>query len=224
MSRTIYRLLWIPSALAIAGMTVAFATQPMALPVLQPLKPYTTSDRSLRLLRPGNWKAHERSSHGVATVVEFDPIRNARMVVTMDLQGSLAADIMKATDSQTAQLAGMIPGGAALLADRKSPLERLHAAQGALMKRDKLSYPSFEDGATVKAEIAGKEALVTTCSWNAPGLFGSRPVVGRRATLLSGDHQVSVVYSCLKEMEPVVLPIFKQMMRSMEIDAQGGGQ
>ena len=67
--RVAYRLLWIPSALVIIGMTIVFATQPLALPIPAPMKRYTTGDKSFRIQHPGNWKAHERSSHAIETEV-----------------------------------------------------------------------------------------------------------------------------------------------------------
>ena len=222
--RTVYRVIYILSALAILGMSVGFSTLPAAAPIPAPMKHYVSGDRSIGIKHPGNWKTHERSSHAVETELEYIPTQNARFTVTVDLQGSLMADIMKSTSAENSQIAGMIPGGATLTAGQKTPLETMHDAQGAQMKQDKETYPGFKDGLTLKSHIAGKEALVTECTWTAPGLFGSRPIVGRRTTVLSGDHQVSVVYGCLSEMRGVILPVFQEMQESIELDVQGGGR
>jgi hypothetical protein len=42
--------------------------------------------------------------------------------------------------------------------------------------------------------------------------------------VLSGDHQVSVIYGCLKEMRGEILPIFQEMQESIELDVPGGGK
>ena len=220
--RTVYRLIWIPSALAILGLTAYFGTQPIAIPTPAPMKRYTTGDRSVRIQHPGNWKAHERSSHGIETVLEFVPARNVRMSVTVDLQGSLVVDVLKSADTETSRIAGMIPGGEALNTHQQSPLVHLHAADGTHMKNDPVEFPGLEDGATTEARIAGKEALITTCTWTSPGIFGSQPMVGRRVTVLSGDHHVSAIYGCPKEMQKSLLPVFDTMMSSMELDVPGG--
>jgi hypothetical protein len=222
--RMVYRAIWVVSAMAIAGMTALFAVQPMALPVPAPMKRYTSGDRSIRILHPGNWKARERSSHGVETEVAFAPTTNARMTIDVDLQGSLVTDILKSSDAQTTAIANMVPGGQAVANHQLAPLEFMHAGQASEMQKGAGDYPGFKDGATTKTRVAGREAIVTECSWNAPGLLGSRPMVGRRITLLSGDHHVSIVYGCLKEMQAFVLQVFDQMLSSLEIDGQGVGQ
>jgi hypothetical protein len=187
------------------------------------MKHYVSGDRSIAIKHPGNWKTHERGGHAIETELEYTPAQHAKFTVKIDLQGSLMADIMKSTSAENSQIAGMIPGGSALTAG-KSPLQSMHDLQGADLNYNKDDYPGFEDGLTIKSHIAGKDALVTECSWTVPSLFGSRPVVGRRATMLAGDHQVSVVYGCLKEMRGEILPIFQQMQESIELDVPGGGR
>lgn len=220
-ARTLYRLLWIPSLLAIVGMTFVFATQPLALPIPAPMKRYTTGDKSLRIEHPGNWPAHATSSHGLETEVEFKPGQNARMTVSADLTGSLTADLMKSTDASLSSL----PGMEGPVTDRKkTPLEQLHDLQAAQLEKEKAEYPGFQDGEMKKVQVAGKEALITDFTCEAPGLLGSRPMVGRRVTLLSGDHHVAVVYVCLKEMRNIVLPVFDKMLSTLEVDPQTGGR
>src|SRR5438067_289984 len=121
--RAFYRVVWILSALAIAGMTAVFASQPYALPIPGPTKTYTSGDKSLRLDHPGNWKVREFSSHGIETELRVEPARSAKFVVTADLQGSLMADIVKSGNNALSSLTGM--GGEAG-AQPKSPLETLH--------------------------------------------------------------------------------------------------
>ncbi len=222
--RIVYRFIWVPSAVAIVAMAGYFGSRPLVLPDLAEMKRFTTGDQAIRILHPGNWKPYERGMHGVESELAFEPARSASLKIDIDLQGSLVADIARSADSQLTNLAGMVPGGPAIVEHRLSPTETMHAAQAIQMGRKISDYPDFKDGETTKEQIAGREAVVTDCTWSAPGLLGSRPVVGRRITLLSGDHHVSVVYGCLKEMEPIVLPVFKLMVDSLELDVQGGSR
>src|SRR2546427_8194328 len=131
---TLYRTIWIPSALAILGMTLLFAAQPGAAPFPEAMKRYTAFDRSIRIDHPGNWKARVRSAHGIETEVEFKPAHNAFMTIDVNLQGSLMVDMLKSVDSQNSRIASMIPGGEALNSRRLSPLAHLHSVQAAHLK------------------------------------------------------------------------------------------
>lgn len=221
---TVTRTIWILSALAILGMTVLFGAMPPPAPIPEAMKRFTTSDRSIRIDHPGNWKSRVRSSHGIETELQFKPAHNVFMTIDVNLQGSLMVDMLKSVDSQNSQIASMIPGGAALNTNRLTPMEHLHEMQASQMKNSVAEYPGFADGTTEKTQIGGKQAIVTTCTWTSPGLLGSKPMVGRRVTLLSGDHHVSAQYGCPKAMQQSVLPVFDKMLNSMEIDVQGGAQ
>lgn len=222
--RIVYRLIYILSALAIAGMTAGFSLLPPTLATPGPMKQAFSGDRSIGITHPDNWKPQEQTSQAVETKIEFTPALHARFAVTVDLQGSLLTEMLKSNDTENRQIAGMIPGGGELMAGKETPLEREHAAQGAEMKRDIDLYPDLTEGATEKCRIAGQEALITDCTWAAPGIIGGRPVMGRRATLLLGNHRVSVVYGCLKEMKAELHPLFQQMQQSIEISIPGGAQ
>jgi len=222
--QNVYRWIWIPSALAILGMTLLFASQPAAIPVPGVMKHYTASDRSISIDHPSNWKPHLRSLHAVETEIDFRPARNVFMDINVNLQGSLMVDMLKSVDTENARIASMAPGSEAVTPHELSPNAHVHGAQAAHLKNLVTEFPGFEDEETAKTQIGGREALATSCRWTSPGLFGSRPMAGRRVTLLSGDHQVSIVYGCPKEMEKAILPVFDQMLKSLETDVQGGGQ
>src|SRR5437879_5784468 len=98
--KPVYRPIWILSAVAIVGMTLLFAAMPAPVPVAGAMRRFTASDRSVRIDHPGNWKARERSSHGIETEVEFKPAHNAFMTINVNLQGSLMVDVLKSVDSQ----------------------------------------------------------------------------------------------------------------------------
>ncbi len=124
--RLFCRVVWIVSALVLAGLTATFARQPLAIPVPAPMVPYSAEDKSLTLQHPGNWKPHQWASHGVDSGVRFDPNSNTRIIISVDLQGSLFADIAKAQNDQLSSLPGI---GEVLAKKQKSPLETVHAMQ-----------------------------------------------------------------------------------------------
>ena len=222
--RLLYRILWIFSLAAIGGMTYLFATQPAALPLPGPTVTYHTADGSIRIQHPQNWKVREAGAHAVLTELRIAPTRSVQMLIVEDLQGSLMADTMKSSDAQLGSLASMVPGGEAMLKGRKSPLERLHEMGAAARKKDKENYPGYTESDPTKTEVAGREALISDCGWSEQGIFSSRPMVGRRITMLSGDHHVTVSYGCLKEMKRLIMPMFESMVNSLEVDGQGGAK
>jgi hypothetical protein len=205
-------------------MTLLFASQPAAIPVPGVMKHYTASDRSISIDHPSNWKPHLHSSHAIETEIDFRPARNVFMDINVNLAGSLMADVLKSMDTQSSAIADMVPGGEKVRPPELSPIVHFHAAQSAHLKNLVTEFPGFEDGETTKMQIRAREALATSCRWTSPGLFGSRPMVGRRVTMLSGDHQVSIVYGCPKEMEKAVMPAFDRMLKSLETDVAGGAQ
>ena len=102
-------------------------------------------------------------------------------------------DVLKSVEGENNGIAAMVPGGEAVNPHEVSPLAHLHSTQAAHLKNSITEFPAFTDGETTRARIGGKDALVSACSWTAPGLFRGRPMSGRRVTLLSGHHEVSVV-------------------------------
>ncbi|HLJ54466.1 MAG TPA: hypothetical protein VKT77_05455 [Chthonomonadaceae bacterium] len=222
--QTLHRTIWIISALAIAGMTVLFATQPGSAVAVGETKRFTTADRSIAIDHPANWKPRSRSVQAVETEVEFNPSHDAFLSVDANLQGSLMADMLKSANSENSRIASMVPGGEALNPHQLSPLEHLHAVRAAHMKDLPAEYPGFTDGETAREQVAGHEALVSNCTWMSAGLFGGQPMVGRRVTILSGDHEVSVVYGCPRAKQKDYLPVFDRMLRSLALDVPGGPQ
>jgi hypothetical protein len=111
--RVLYRAIWIPSALVLAGSMVAFALKPVSFPEPGPLVSYSLDDQSLSLKHPQNWKPAAMSSHSVASEVRFNPAKGILFVATADLKGALMADVARSNQSQAENLAGMAgsPGG-----------------------------------------------------------------------------------------------------------------
>lgn len=220
--RLLYRLIWIPSALVLIGLTAFFLQQPFAIADPSPMTSFVTSDKSLAVSHPGNWKPRQLAAHSTLTRLSFEPSLSVRFVVASDFQGSLMADIAKASESTGENLAGMIPGGEQFLEaapKKKSPLEKLHETQGQEMEKE---YSEYEGGETTKRQIGGQEALVTAFRYRKrAGMFRSQEMVGLRATALSGERRISIVCYCPKDVEARLLPAFEQMIESLQI-GQGG--
>ncbi|HLV81508.1 MAG TPA: hypothetical protein VKT32_14575 [Chthonomonadaceae bacterium] len=222
-SRVLYRAIWVPSALALLALTVLFSRQTTALPTPGKLAPYVSGDQVIHIAHPANWKPDASSNHGVETIVSFAPARGVLFSVTTDLQGSLMADISKATGGVDlpSNLPGMdLGGGNGPPPAAQSPLEKLHALQGRNVGSAK-EFLHFQDGTTAPAQVAGLEALATDFTCELPGLWSPTPMVGKRFTALSGDRRVSVIYACPKDRQAELTPIFTQMLQTLQI-GQGG--
>ena len=223
-NRLLYRLVWIPSALACVGMGYVFLRQPKPFPKPTLMTLYTSGDKSVALKRPGNWKAQYANDHGVGRGIAFEPADNVRFVVVSDLAGSLMADVMKSSDTQAEQLAGMMPGGAGAmnLPPQKSPLEKLHISFGKAMQKDEKHYPAFEEGAYQTAQLAGVPALVSAFKFKSDG--PDPEIVGKRYTALSLDARITVIYYCPKSMQKDLSGVFAKMTESVRAGQDGGTQ
>ena len=223
-NRLLYRLVWIPSALACVGMAYVFARQPKPFPKPTAMTLYTTGDKSVALKRPGNWKASFANDHGVGRGIAFEPADNVRFVVASDLAGSLMADIMKSSDTQAEQIAGMMPGSAGManLPPQKTPLEKLHISFGKVMQKDEKHYPEFEEKPYQQTQLAGVPALVSDFTFRSDG--PEPEIVGKRYTGLSLDARITVLYYCPKSMQKDLNGIFTKMTQSVRAGDNGGSQ
>jgi hypothetical protein len=88
----IYRCVWIPSAIALIAITVAFSRGPVVNAAPGKLIPFTTDDHAISIQHPDNWKPHAESMNAVVTTVHFDPAPDIHFGVKADLVGSLLAD------------------------------------------------------------------------------------------------------------------------------------
>ena len=218
-SRTVYRAIWIPSALAIVGMVIAFAQQPMAIPKPTEMKSFVSSDKTMSLQRPSNWKARSLSLQGLQTEVSFEPVPNFRIEFATDFQGSLIADIGKSGD--TAMLSN-IPGMESIVDKQKSPLERAHDMQGKLWQK-KLGKKEYAEEKAQKTQIANLEGLVSDVTFKNDGILsGKTEMIGKRYSALSGERLVTIFYRCPKEGRKEIEPTFTKMIESLKI-GEGGG-
>lgn len=248
--RLIYRIIWMPSALACVVLLMLFIVHPLADAAPGAMKEYTTSDKSLQVLHPENWEATETGAHGVSSGVKFvgGPLTLIRF--STDLAGSLVADIARANNSQMDSLAGMSgqPGmnsqsgmsdqsgmggqsgtsdssesgtGSAPVVAQKSPLQKLHDMKGKELQEDP-QMPDYQDGDTQSRQIAGAEALITDFTYTEHSPLGNQPMVGKRATALLGYRRLLIFAHCPKQSEKQVIPLFDQMIDSLKASQAGG--
>lgn len=219
-NRALYRLIWIPSGIAILGMSAFFASQPAAVPLPGTMKSFVSIDNYIHLKRPGNWRAMQLSSHAIDSSIEFEPARNTHMRISSDLQGSLMSDIAKSADNTLSSIPGI---GSDILAKQKTPLERLHDMQAKDLKKNKREYEMFQDGTTKDLQVGGYPSKITDFTYEAPGVFGVIPMTGKRITTLAGERRVSILYSCPKESKKLIMPVFDEMRDSMKFGEGTGG-
>ncbi|MCS6863074.1 MAG: hypothetical protein NZT92_22440 [Abditibacteriales bacterium] len=214
--RVLYRVIWVPSVMVLAGLIVFFAQQPTALPTPAPPTTFTTSDKTITVSHPGNWQPLEGSMHAVKTKVKFEPTKNVRVVIETDLAGSLIGDISKASSNMLSNLPGI---GQQLAAKQKTPLETVHELQAKELKE---SYEGFQDGATTKAKVAGLEALVTDFTFQERGVWGRREMAGKRVSALASERRLSIVCHYSKDAQEQMAPVIAQMLSSLQVRPTGG--
>ena len=222
--RNLYRAFWVPSLVVIIGMVVMFSQQPLDVPEPTEMKRYTTGDKSLSVLHPGNWKGLATSAHAIETELTFEPARNIRIVFSADLQGSLMADMAK-----TPALPGMgegtsegtgLPGVEEIKVKQKSVVEVFHETQGKLLKTE-YKEKSYKESKATPVQIAGKEAFFSEFSYEEPGVLGRTEMIGKRYTSLSGDRHLSIIYQCPQTSKDKIVPTFEKMVESLQ-SGEGG--
>ena len=219
MPRTLCRVIWIPSCIAVFAMVVMFARQPLALPPPTEMTAFTSEDKVISVKHPGNWKAHSNSIHGNATEVWFEPIRNASFAVNADLAGSLMADIAKSGNNMASNLLGDMPGGTQIKEKMKSPLETMHEVKAAKLTKELLDY---QEGGTTKATLGGLEAMVTEFTFKKPGMWGPVEMSGKRATAIHSERRISVFSYCPKPLESQLIPVYNKIMATLRFGSEGG--
>lgn len=242
--RGLYRMVWVAALLSIIGMSCWFLTAPKAAPVVAPLVSYVSSDKSLSLQHPGDWKPHYTSSQAVSNRIFFDPDSVTHFAIDTSLMGSLIGDMLRPSGSMNmggsgegggeqpsggessnaalSALQGMpgvsVPGGG----KQKSPLEVMHEAELRAMEKNRSRYPDFAQGATQRTQIDGQEALATEFTFKQGDLWGKQEMVGTYITVLQKDREVDVTATCSKESQKTLKPVFDRMIASIRIGQIGG--
>ena len=216
--RALHRIIWVVSALLIVGMSCYFIFQPVSLPTAEAMKPFSTTDKTISLMYPSNWKPNEAQKAGVETGVEFLPKPDTRIVFRTLLQDSLMADIARSGASMPVSLPGMSGGGG----PTKTPVETVHEMQFARMERQAANYMHLADKATTKIQIAGVEGLATQFTFKKPVGLTVEVMEGKRICALVGERCLSIVETCPKGAADVMKPIYDKMLASLTIKEPGG--
>lgn len=223
-SSLVYRIIWVPSLIALIVMVVLFGSQPYKMPPPTAMKTFVTGDKTIVVSHPGNWEGHDASVHDVMTKVHFDPTQNVHLVIVTDLQNSLMADMNRASNNAMSSLSdsmGQQPGGGQEPPPppMKTPLERAHEDQAARLGK---SYVEFQDGPTTQTQVSNVDALISDFTFQGKGLFGSQEMAGKRVSALAGDRYLSVVFTCPKESMAELAPTFTKILESLQVRPAGG--
>jgi len=216
----LYRIVWIPSAIALISMIALFSKQPTTLPEPESMEAYTNSEKTVAFNKPRNWKVGGVSLHSIVSTITLEPERNIRLEIVSDLAGSLVADISRSSNNQASSLASMLPGGQNLDLKLKSPLESAHEAGGKVIEA-LLKIKQYVEEKGTPAKVAGLDTLVSDFTFKEGGFMGSTDMVGRRFTLLGKDRRYSITYQYPKSAQNKIRPIFEQVIESLKLE-QGG--
>ena len=209
-SRILYRVIWVPSLLAIFGMTIAFGRAPATVPQPGTLVQWESGDKSISIMRPENWRAQSMGASGTSMEVWFEPANYCYFGAKSDLAGSLMADIARAPS-----MGGMEEGeeGGAPRVAPLSPTEKLHIGAAEDLPR---KYKGYEEGPTEKTNINGLEAVMTSFTFNKKGLWGERPMAGKRVTMLTTERRMTVFCYCPENLKEILMPVFDQMIMTFK--------
>ncbi len=215
-SRILYRVVWVPSLLAVIGMTIAFGKAPATVPQPGSLVQWEAGDKSIMIMRPDNWRPQSMGATGTSMEVWFEPANFCYFGAKSDLAGSLMADI-----SRGPSIGGMGgdesgEGGEGANIPREapaSPTEKLHAGAAESLPR---KYKGYEEGPTDKTSINGVEAVMTSFTFNKKGLWGERPMAGKRVTMLTSERRMTVFCYCPENLKAILMPVFDQMIMSFK--------
>ena len=219
--RILYRAIWLPSLLGIIGMTLAFGTAPAKVPTPGALTTWEAGDKSFSISRPDNWRPQSMGAAGTSMEVWFEPANYVYLGAKSDLAGSLFADISRGPAiGGIGEGTGEIGEGLEQIRrePQKSPTEKLHLSAAESLPE---KYKDYEEGPTTKGTIDGKEAIMTEFTFKKKGLWGDRPMAGKRVTMLSNERRMTVFSYCPENLKAELFPVFDQMINSFK---EGQGQ
>lgn len=214
--RILYRVIWVPSLLAVIGMTIAFGGAPATIPQPGSLVQWESGDKSIQILRPDNWRPQSMGASGTAMEVWFEPANFVYFGAKSDLAGSLFADMSRGPSIGGLSEGSGELGGAMSELERepaKSPTEKLHLSAADDLPR---KYKGYEEGPTTKTSINGLEAFMTDFTYKKKGLWGERAMAGRRVTMLTTERRMTVFCYCPENLKATLWPVFEQMIMSFK--------
>jgi len=228
-SRAVCRAIWIPSSVALVGLTIYFERAPAPYKAPSKLVSFTTDDKLLTVSHPSEWKPSVETQHGVMTAVRFRPSKDVLFKVESDLSTSLLMDIAKleAALSENLQGFGQTAGTAGASAasatspPKRDPLDSIHALR---RKESERTYEHYKETRTTSTTIAGIPARRTEYTYAESGTLASKPFVGAFFTAISGERGLLISYRCPVSEAKTLMPVFRKMTASVQVGSVGGAQ
>jgi hypothetical protein len=120
-------------------------------------------------------------------------------------------DMMTASNNQMGGVADALPGGlgAAVRANSKPAVERLHDAQGLAVSK---KFEDFKDGKLQPLQTKAGEGRFSEFT----GKDGSVEVHGYRVTILGGDKRYTVRAQCAESDWGTLKPVYQKIIQSIE--------
>ncbi len=222
--RLVYRAIYIPSLLAIAGMTALFAHPARSRAAFNPkdMKAFVADDKSFTVSYPSAWKVSVATLNGTGTRAHFKRDATSEIVVTCDLADSLMLDVSKLNASSPGMGgAGPSPDGSAVSqmppqasrstemsgaggvysleglggAGAKTPIQSAHqTGAGYMMSK----FRHYKQETAVPSQLAGGAALTSAFTANTSDFISPQDIVGRHITVLVGSRPVTIDAYCVK--------------------------
>ncbi len=225
--RLVYRAIYIPSLLAIAGMTTLFAHPARSRAAFNPkdMKAFTAEDKSFAVSYPSAWKVSVSTLNGTGTRAHFKRDATSEVVVTCDLAGSLMLDLSKlnasspglggANSSLDPNTNASVPPASSRSTGMSGAggvygTEGLPGMGGAGAKTPLQSahqtgagymmskFRHYKQETGVPSQLAGGTALTSAFTANTPDFISPQDIVGRHITALVGNRPVTIDAYCVK--------------------------
>lgn len=177
---------------------------------------YSLPDKSVACQSPDGWARSESAGNGIMSGADFTS-GTAKVAIFSDLQGSLMADMSRASNAQIDSVGGMMPSGMQMnLPKAVPPVEKLHKVG---RKKLENQYQNYDETAMRPLENQLGEARISEFTGETGGMFGKK-MHGLRTTILSGERRVTVTCSCPEDDWKTLRPAFSKVLKSMK---SGGG-
>ena len=191
----------------VVGALVAGCSKPVPVPEL---KPAVGPSNAFQYLRPQGWRGEGKiEAGGNAGSIELTS-GTAYVRIGGDLVGSLMGDMMNASNAQLGGLAEGLPGGlgAAVKANTKPAVERLHDAQGEGLSK---KFQDYQDGTMKPLKSPTGEGRFSEFT----AKDGNLEIHGYRVTVLGGDKRYTVRASCAESDWATLKPVYERIIQSV---------
>lgn len=248
--RLVYRAIYIPSLLAIAGMTTLFAHPARSRAAFNPkeMKTFVADDKSFALSYPSAWQVSVATLNGTGTRAHFKRDATSEIVVTCDLAGSLMLDLSKLNTSSpgtggantspdsnanpslppaSSRSTGLSGAGGVYGLEglgggtgAKTPIQLAHRTGAGYMMS---KFRHYKEEAAVPSQLAGGAALTSAFTGATRDFISPQDIVGRHITVLVGSRPVTLDAYCVKgENEDDLFHALRAMLPTLRINEAGG--